>query len=263
MADYKKAEVMDGLALVRSMAHAAKAGTSAPPLGGVHGERKVEMPDAKTTTPQAGGPSGIGKPKVRATVGGGAGAVGVNFGKTTQPTRRTIRCFECGYECQMSGTTKAVYCSRCRAKIEMGDVEIDGEWTRDVQTGGNVHIRPGARVLGAKIRAGNVVVEGALDGYASIDCGQWLELATPEPPRARQLNIHNLRVAAGCTWAPGMKLQVNHLEVRGTLEGDVEASGAVEIFAGGHLKGSLRSAHLQVEEGGGLTARLFIWPGGA
>jgi len=257
VADHKKPLVMDGLALVRSMAHAAQAGPAKPPLGGVHGEKRVEIPD------RAESPSGIGKPQVRRTVGGGAGSGNPgNIVKTTQPTRRTIRCFACGYECQMSGTTRAVYCSKCRAKIELGDVDIDGEWTRDVQTGGTVRIRPGACVAGAKIRAGNVILEGRLDGYASIECTQWLEMATPEPPRARQLDIRNLRVAAGTEWVPGTKLLVNHLEVHGTLEGNIEAEGAVHIFPGGHLKGALKSAHLQVEDGGGLSARLFVWPSG-
>ena len=41
-----------------------------------------------------------------------------------------------------------------------------------------------------------------------------------------------------------------------------EAAGLVSIRAGGHLKGTVRGAHLQVEEGGGLSARVFIWPQG-
>ncbi|MBR6021183.1 MAG: polymer-forming cytoskeletal protein [Kiritimatiellae bacterium] len=250
MGDRGKAQVVDGRMLILSMRQAAKDGEGKPPLGGVHGERKVEMPSEE---------AGAG-PK---TVGGGLSGGGLgHIGKTTQPTKRTIRCFECGYECQMTGTTKAVYCSKCRAKIEMGDARVEGEWTRDVQTGGDVRVAAGARVLGAKIRAGNVVLEGELDGYASVECGQWLELATPTPPRARQVSTRDLRVAAGCEWVPGGKLQVRHLEVWGTLEADVEASGAVHVMAGGHLKGSLKASHLQVEEGGGVSARLFVWPGG-
>lgn len=250
MADRGKAQVVDGRMLILSMRQAAKDGEGKPPLGGVHGERKVEM------SPEEPGNG----PK---TVGGGLGGGGLgHIGKTTQPTKRTIRCFECGYECQMTGTTKAVYCSKCRAKIEMGDVRVEGEWTKDVQTGGDVRVAPGARVLGAKIRAGNVKLEGELDGYASVECGQWLELATPTPPRARQVATRNLRLAEGCEWAPGGKLQVHHLELRGTLEADVEASGHVLVMAGGCLRGSLRAAHLQVEEGGGVEARLFVWAGG-
>ena len=42
----------------------------------------------------------------------------------------------------------------------------------------------------------------------------------------------------------------------------MEATGLVSIHEGGHLKGTVRGAHLQVEEGGGLSARVFIWPQG-
>ena len=58
------------------------------------------------------------------------------------------------------------------------------------------------------------------------------------------------------------KLQIHHLELFGTLEGDVEATGLVSIHEGGHLKGTVRGAHLQVEAGGGLSALVSIWPRG-
>ena len=62
-------------------------------------------------------------------------------------------------------------------------------------------------------------------------------------------------------WTKG-ETSGNHLELLGTLEADVEAAGLVSIRPGGHLKGTVRGAHLQVEEGGGLSARVFIWPQG-
>ena len=40
----------------------------------------------------------------------------------------------------------------------------------------------------------------------------------------------------------------------------VRDADRVVIRDGGNLRGILRGAHLQVEEGGGLSARVFIWP---
>ena len=82
MSGYKKTTVVDPYALIQSLAHAN--GGKQPPSGAGRG----------------GAPDG--KP------GGGAGRIG----KTIQPTRRTVRCFSCGFECQIAGTAAAVYCSR-------------------------------------------------------------------------------------------------------------------------------------------------------
>ena len=169
-------------------------------------------------------------------------------------------CFECGYEFKISGTTRTIYCAKCRAKIDMGDYSIDRTWTGELCTGGTVRILPSGRLENARIRAGNIIFEGSIDESSVLECTQWLELAGGNAPSPRQFTARNLRIAAGHSVRLPHKLLVNHLELRGELEGDIEASGLVDIREGGHLKGIVRGAHLQVEEGGGLSARVFIWP---
>ena len=180
--------------------------------------------------------------------------------KTIQPTKRTIRCFKCGYEFLLAGTTKTIYCSKCREKIDLGDYVIDRPWSQEIKTGGSVIVRPTGRLENVRILAGNVIFEGDMDENSSIECSQWLELGGQARPNPRQITMRNLRIAAGAAMQFKYKLQVNHLELLGSLEADVEAAGLVSIRAGGHLKGTVRGGHLQVEEGGGLSARVFIWP---
>jgi cytoskeletal protein CcmA (bactofilin family) len=50
------------------------------------------------------------------------------------------------------------------------------------------------------------------------------------------------------------------LEVRGELEASGLTSGTILVKAGGHLKGTIQTAHLIVEDGGGLTATLNVGP---
>ena len=235
----KRAKVMDGFSVVRSLAQAQQDGTLPRPGAG----RRAEETTSRLPPPAKPGDS-------------------PHIVKTIEPTRRTIRCFECGYEFKLSGTTRTIYCSKCREKIDMGDYVIEGPWTEEIKTGGSVVIREGARLENVLIRAGNVILEGALDGQSTIECTQWLEVGGEAEPNPRQVTMRNLRIAAGKTLRLRYKLQVHHVELLGTLEGDVEASGLVSIREGGHLKGTVRGAHLQVEEGGGLSARVFSWPQG-
>ena len=235
----KRTKVMDGFAVVRGLAQAKQEGL----LSRSGGSRAAE--DLSSHPPPAALP-----------------ADSPHIVKTIRPTKRTIRCFECGYEFQLSGTTHSIYCSKCRAKIDLGDYVIDRPWTEDIKTGGSVIIRPTGRLEGARIWAGNVILEGDMDENATIECSQWLELGGQAQPHPRQLTMHNLRIAAGKEMRFKYKLQVHHLELLGTLEADVESTGLVSVREGGHLKGTVRGAHLQVEEGGGLSARVFIWPQG-
>lgn len=233
----KKTKVVDGFSVVQSLAKAIQDGSAPAP-----GTRR-ELQDTKPSMPQAAKP-----------------ADSPHIVKTIQPTRRTIRCFDCGYEFQLSGTTRTIYCSKCRERIDLGDVVVDRAWSEDIQTGGTVIIKPGGRLQQAKVLAGNVILEGEIDAESTIECTQWLEIGGDAEPNPRQLTMRNLRVAAGKEIQFRYKLQVHHLEIQGTLEADVEATGLVSIREGGHLKGAVRGEHLQVEEGGGLSARVFIWP---
>lgn len=238
MAD-KRTKVMDGFAVVRGLAQAKQDGSLPAP-----GARRAAE-DLSSHPPPAALP-----------------ADSPHIVKTIQPTKRTIRCFACGYEFQLAGTTRTIYCSKCREKIDLGDYVVEGPWSEEIKTGGSVIVRPTGRLENVRIRAGNVILEGALDEHSTIECNQWLELGGQANPHPRQLTMRNLRIAAGKELKFKYKLQVHHLELLGTLEADVESTGLVSIRPGGHLKGTVRGAHLQVEEGGGLSARVFIWPQG-
>lgn len=236
----KKTKVMDGFAVVRGLAKAQQEGNL--PLPGSRRPSGEVLPSA---------PPPVAPPEQSRQIV-----------KTVSPTKRTIRCFECGYEFKLAGTTHRIYCSKCRAKIDLGDYVIDRPWSEEIKTGGSIIVRPTGRLENVRLMAGNVILEGEMDDRSSIECTQWLEVGPAAKPHPRQITMRNLRIAAGTVMKLKYKLQIHHLELFGTLEGDVEATGLVSIHEGGHLKGTVRGAHLQVEEGGGLSARVFIWPQG-
>ncbi len=235
----KRTKVMDGYSVVRSLEKAKQDGVLTKP--GALRAKEDRSSHLKPTAKPGDSPHII---------------------KTIQPTKRTVRCFECGYECQLSGITNAIYCSKCRERIDMGDYVIDGPWSEEIKTGGSVLIKPTGRLEKVHVMAGSVIFEGSMDEDSTLECTQWLEICGDAEPDPRQITMRNLRISAGTSMKFKYKLQVNHLELMGTLEADIEAAGLVSIREGGHLKGTVRGAHLEVEEGGGLSARAFIWPQG-
>ena len=238
MSGYKdKSGLVNGFDVVRSLAKAREEAARTTP------SRERAAPPER-------------RPQASATPGGGA-----HIGKTVRPPQRTVRCFHCGYEFKISGTASTLYCGKCRKKIDMGDYTVSGTWRENIETGGTVRVAEGGMLQGVTVRAGNVILEGGMDEGSRVECTQWLELrgkgAAPDP---RLWTARSLRVGRGVTAAWKRKVQVHNAEISGTLEADLEATGLVEVLDGGHLKGTVRGAHLRVEDGGGLTARVFIWP---
>lgn len=238
MSGYKDNGLVNGFDVVRSLAKAR--------------EEAARTTPSRERAPQ----QEVRRPPVSATLEGSP-----HIGKTVRPPQRTVRCFHCGYEFKISGTAPALYCGKCREKIDMGDYTVSGTWRENIQTGGTVRVTEGGMLAGATVRAGNVILEGGMDEASRVECTQWLELrgqgAAPDP---RQWTARNLRVGSGVVAEWRRKVSVHNAEIAGTLEADLEATGLVEVLDGGHLKGTVRGAHLRVEEGGGLTARVFIWP---
>jgi DNA-directed RNA polymerase subunit RPC12/RpoP len=103
----KRTKMMDGYSVVQSLAKAKQDGVLPQPGAHRHAE------DLSSHPPPAAMP-----------------ADSPHIVKTIQPTKRTIRCFKCGYEFQLSGTTKTIYCSKCREKIDLGDYVIDRRGAR-------------------------------------------------------------------------------------------------------------------------------------
>jgi cytoskeletal protein CcmA (bactofilin family) len=233
VADKRKTEIMPGFELVRSLGKAqAEARKHAPP--------PVQAAARAAATPLAQ-PHAV-------------------FARTVEPTRRTVRCFRCGYEFRFAGGAKDVYCAKCHAKIDLSDRVIAGIFSGEIMTAGHVWLKPGSRLEGARIVAGSVRLEGELDGTSHLEATQWLELGPGAAYEPRLIDTESLRVAAGAKVVFHNRFFVKHLDIFGTVEGDVEATGLVSIRAGGFFGGKLKSQHLEVEEGGGLRARCFIWP---
>jgi cytoskeletal protein CcmA (bactofilin family) len=236
VADKRKTEIMPGFELVRSLGKAQEeARKHAPPPVQAASSRAPAVPGAA--------PHAV-------------------FARTVEPTRRTVRCFRCGYEFRFAGGAKDVYCAKCHAKIDLSDRTIAGVFSGEIFTAGHVWLKPGSRLEGARIVAGSVRFEGGMDETSHLEATQWLELGPGATYEPRLIDTESLRVAAGAKAVFHNRFFVKHLDIFGTVEGDVEASGLVSIRAGGFFAGKLKSQHLEVEEGGGLRARCFIWPEG-
>lgn len=184
---------------------------------------------------------------------------GGRYSHTAMPTKTEVLCYACGYRFFATGKTQRLLCPKCRTELNQGDFQIDGTHADAVKTVGRVHVGPDGILSGTTITARVICLEGRVEGaelhgYAAIELGGRPH-CVPE-----ELNTPHLVILEHASVAFKRKLRCRDLTVRGTLSGSVEAAGTVTIQAGGHLKGTLKTGHLMVEEGGGLSAGCTIDP---
>lgn len=224
-------------------------------VDGLHLVRAVRQvktsPDTEPSPPPAAPPEA--KPPPDPATGG-------RYSRTAMPTKTEVLCYECGYRFFATGKVTRLLCPKCRHELEQGDVRIDGRHTEPVRTVGKVDVGPegviasGAEITARVIRLEGEVESGLLHGYGAI------ELAGFPVCSPAQLKTPHLVVVEGADVGFEAPLVCERLELHGVLTATVEATRGIAIHPGGHARGEVKTGHLVVEEGGGLSAACTIDP---
>lgn len=231
----KKTKVVDGFTAIRAAQEAAR-----------HGRGDPLRPDAEKNaeTPRP-------EPTVKA---------GTRIGKSVMPTKREIICPQCGYVSEVTGKLQLFVCQGCRHRMKLDDVTLpEGEWSGELETGGDVTVPAGTRLKGGKITANDIILHGKMEGTelkasrrvrvfdgASID---WVRTA-----------FRDLELGPGLKITPGKPIDARHIELHGGFCGNLRLTGTLTIHPTGDFSGQVRAAGLCVHEGGGLRAALDINP---
>lgn len=230
MPESRKAKVVDGFTVVQMVRHHAGADVPAPPA-------PVKPP--KRERPPEGEP--------RQT----------HIGHTIKPTRYPIRCYDCGYEFQLTVRAQSTYCPKCRIMLDLVNYTIDGEWNDTLKTAGAIRITANGVVKSGKIMANDITLEGRLEG-GTLEACRLLEVGPGSVFTEDAVSARDLRVGAGAQVVFKRKATFRDVEVLGFLKANLHASGLVSVRSGGFLRGRVRGPRLAVEEGGGLVADLKI-----
>ena len=186
------------------------------------------------------------------------GKVSARITRTAVPQKFEVICYECQYTFPVTGRVTDTSCPRCRVKLEKRDYLLDREFGHAIKTIGTVQLRPGGVLKDTTVVARSVILAGDAS-QAVIDC-QLLQLRDGAQVELAKSRFRDLLIEADAHLVIPRTLSCRNIEVRGELDASLSAEGMILVKAGGHLKGSVRTAHLTVEEGGGLTAAVDIGP---
>jgi cytoskeletal protein CcmA (bactofilin family) len=159
----------------------------------------------------------------------------------------------------MGRQTYAV-CPKCRKKIDIVDYTVDIDFTGTIATAGTVRLTAGGVVRSGEIRAAIVDLSSRVEG-GRIVAWHRLDLRAGAVCLPEQIEFRELRLDAGASLSFPAPMTCRRLDVAGDLDGSFSVTGEVFIRSGGILRGSLRCAHLTVEDGAGLAAQLQIGSG--
>ena len=229
----RKVNTLDGYATIRAVAR-----TKSMPAS----SRPGPTADAATDVP----PTELQKP-------------GARVARTAVPVKHLIECYECGYKFQMHGRATNTHCPKCRALLDLTDHTIETEWEETIKTAGTVRLAPTGVLKAGNLVGADVIVEGIIEGGRARAL-RLLVLGAGAIFSEKAVSGPDLRIAPGAKFKFKHEATYHNVEILGTLNATLDATGVVMVKAGGLLEGNVRAGHLIVEDGGGLKAALHIAP---
>lgn len=182
------------------------------------------------------------------------------IGRSVMPTKREIICPECNAVSTVVGKVDLWVCTNCHHRMKLQDLKIEaGDWENEIEVGGTVTVMPGAKLKGGRITANDIVLQGEMAGVEMRACHK-LTIHKEAKPDWVRLKMLDMELGAGVNLTPGKPIEARHLHLHGKFVGTAVLKGTLYIYADGDFSGQLRSAGLQVEEGGGFRALLDVKP---
>jgi cytoskeletal protein CcmA (bactofilin family) len=174
----------------------------------------------------------------------------------TGPKERTVTCFNCGAQQQLSTAAKSTFCPACRAYLKLEHIRISGPFGTTLQTAGDFIILPKGDVSSTRVMCGGATIEGILRGYIFCTGTAHIKLKGVLPG---SIEADHTIVEKKAEVRFDRPVKCRLFEVRGVAEAEVFAE-KVLVPKGGTLTGSVNARAIVIEKGGFFSGDLNIQP---
>lgn len=181
--------------------------------------------------------------------------------RTTLPTKQHIRCYECGYEFNLTGRMSTTHCPKCRAALDLAGYTIDADCRETLKTLGKIKITARGVVASAQLLGTDVDLAGKVTD-SSVEATRELTLFPGAEFTRGNFKAPDIKLLAGGEITFQSPALYRNVDVAGVLNAQLYATGVVTIRAGARFTGSIRGGRLVVEDGAVLDATLNISPDG-
>ncbi len=174
-----------------------------------------------------------------------------------RPKHRIAQCFECNSAHEVSGTAHSSTCKACGAYIDMEDHKINGSFSRNIKTRGDVYVGVKGDLSSSKIICRDAVVHGKMRG--NLLCSGRLSLKV-QGRVAGTVETAELLVEKGSEVTFSRPVKLGSAEIHGKVSGQFTAEHHITVFRHGMLEGPVSASGFTVEKGGAFEGELTISP---
>lgn len=174
------------------------------------------------------------------------------------PTRtpkedRDIDCLHCGLSHPVPGSATTSQCPHCHTSGSLQDFDIDQDWTKRIQTRGDVIVRPDGHVRGAVIQCYNLTVQGSIEGGA--ECSGEFRL-NRSATLSGHLHCKTLHVGPYGKLSLAYPAIAEDVLIEGSVHGHLKCTGRVVLAEHATLTGDIMAAAIVIHPGAHHTGQV-------
>ena len=167
---------------------------------------------------------------------------------------RTIHCFDCNGQQQISSFAKSSSCAHCGGYIDLRDFKITGHFNRSIQTQGMVEIGPNGDAASSKIGCAGGLLRGKLHG--NLICTGTFRVKTKNRIIGG-VDAQTLVIEKRSDVEFVRMVKANIVEIKGKTSARITAD-SVKITKTGILDGTVYAKSIIVDKGGIFRGDLVI-----
>ena len=163
-------------------------------------------------------------------------------GHTALPPRQHIRCFECGYEFNLTGRQHSTYCPKCRTTLDLAGYTIDAECRETLKTLGKIRVTPRGSVSSATLMATDMDLQGKVSA-CNVTVFRLLTVFPGASFVRHEIKTVDLRIEPGTGFSLRKESAFRNVDLAGTLSTNLYSTGVVTLRSTSEFKGEIHGAH--------------------
>ena len=160
-------------------------------------------------------------------------------GHTALPPRQHIRCFECGYEFNLTGRQHSTYCPKCRTTLDLAGYTIDAECRETLKTLGKIRVTPRGSVSSATLMATDMDLQGKISG-CNVTVFRLLTVFPGASFVRHEIKTVDLRIEPGTGFSLRKESAFRNVDLAGTLSTNLYSTGVVTLRSTSEFKGEIQ-----------------------
>lgn len=179
-----------------------------------------------------------------------------HYKRAKKNEKRSVECFACHQQLEVSDKQLSAICFHCGHNIDMNDYSVEGICARNIETKGHLYVGVKGRLVGEKVAVGSADIRGKVS-TKDISCEGVFELH-PSATFFGHLKAQTLKVLEGATFHVDRMMEVKNAEIYGKVKGKMIVEGRIYLAASAQIDGDIVAGAVDAEPGAAINGYVNI-----